>query len=309
MMKRILCLFGAALILTLSVFAAIEVPEPTDCFYVNDFANVLSEETVEYVAARAEFLEDKTGAQMVVVTVESTYDASSENYAYTLYNNWGIGDKAGNGFLLLLVMDRLGYWMMTGEAAESYLPAYELQQIADGDFLDCYDAGDTDGAVRYCMAQVLHVFSHHFFIDEYEAEEEPAESYGEDWYPAESLTGDYAGYGDYGGYESGYLPFSSGAGLGKARTIILLIIAYMILRSVLRNLGGGRRRGGAFFIPMFFRPSNFRGSNFTNNSFHSSGGSYHSSGGSFHSSGGHSSGGFSHHSGGGGHSRGGGVGR
>jgi len=60
-------------------------------FYVNDTANILSEDTKEYIMNMNQNLEKQTGAQIVVVTVKSLEGLSIEDYALKLarsYRNW-----------------------------------------------------------------------------------------------------------------------------------------------------------------------------------------------------------------------------
>lgn len=60
-------------------------------FFVNDTSNVLSSETKDYIIRMNKGLESQTGAQIVVVTVESLDGLSVEDYSLQLarsYRNW-----------------------------------------------------------------------------------------------------------------------------------------------------------------------------------------------------------------------------
>lgn len=95
----ILVLFGALF----SYPKAVNFPEPTKEFYISDFANVLSEETKNYVLNQSNALNEKTGAQVVVATVNSLEDKSIEDYAVDLFRKWGVGNKEKNNGLLILL--------------------------------------------------------------------------------------------------------------------------------------------------------------------------------------------------------------
>lgn len=82
---------------------ALNLPEPTHEFYISDLANVLSDETKEYVLNQSNALNEKTGAQIVVATVNSLEGSSIEEYAVDLFRNWGIGSKEKNNGLLILL--------------------------------------------------------------------------------------------------------------------------------------------------------------------------------------------------------------
>ena len=79
-MKRIFCLL-CALMLALCpacALAASSVIEPTEDFYVNDQANVLTEETEGLIVLNNDKLYAACGAQIVFVTVPTTGTASIE---------------------------------------------------------------------------------------------------------------------------------------------------------------------------------------------------------------------------------------
>ncbi|MBV1820026.1 hypothetical protein KUA25_18310, partial [Bacteroidales bacterium MSK.15.36] len=56
------------------VSAKDNLPKPTNLKYVNDYTNTLSLDAKEYVVSVGKELEDKTGAQSVVVIVNSLDD-------------------------------------------------------------------------------------------------------------------------------------------------------------------------------------------------------------------------------------------
>ena len=103
-----------------------KVVEPTAEFYVADYANVISDDTTKYIIEINDNLYEKTGAQIVVVTVDFLDGMDIENYAYTLFNEWGIGSSTyNNGVLILLVIGEDNYWMSCGSGLESELtPSY-----------------------------------------------------------------------------------------------------------------------------------------------------------------------------------------
>lgn len=104
--KLIALIFLILLVMPLSFAAA--YPKHTNDFFVNDFANVLPASAESELMANALALFEATGAQLVVVTVESLDGQDLESYARGLFNEWGIGDaKKKNGVLLLVsVSDR-----------------------------------------------------------------------------------------------------------------------------------------------------------------------------------------------------------
>lgn len=71
--------------------------------YVTDLSNVISPEAKSQLETLAAEVQQKTGAQMAVVTVDSLDGQTKEDYAADLYKHLGIGSKQDNRGVLLLV--------------------------------------------------------------------------------------------------------------------------------------------------------------------------------------------------------------
>jgi uncharacterized protein len=79
-----------------------KLPAPSN--YVNDFAHVLSPQVTDQTNALCLQLQQQAHAQLFVVTIQSLEDQPIEEFSNDLFQKWGIGDKATNrGILLLLV--------------------------------------------------------------------------------------------------------------------------------------------------------------------------------------------------------------
>lgn len=71
--------------------------------YVTDLAGVISTDTKARLESLCTELEQKTGAQMAIVTVASLDGESVETYAVDLFKQLGVGKKKDNRGVLLLV--------------------------------------------------------------------------------------------------------------------------------------------------------------------------------------------------------------
>jgi uncharacterized protein len=159
-------LFCALVLAALAPSAALaQAPGLKPQGYINDFAGVLSPAARERLAALATELDQKTKAQLAVVTVQSLNGQPIEDYSIALAEKWGIGSKkAGDtGVMLLLAVrdhqDRIevGYGIepvltdgMAGDILRSMVP-----DLRRGD----YDAAVTLGAVEIAsiIAKAKHV--------------------------------------------------------------------------------------------------------------------------------------------------------
>lgn len=107
------------------------VPEHTDAFYVNDFAGVIDLKAENYMVNYGVKLHQETGAQVVLVTVESTGGAAMEEYAKTLFNSWGIGEAdKDNGVLLLLSVKDDDYWVLQGDGLKAHSPTVRCRRFS-----------------------------------------------------------------------------------------------------------------------------------------------------------------------------------
>ena len=120
--------------------------------YVYDHAGVLSDSTMEHIDAMNTSLFAQTGAQILVVTVDSTDGEDIIDYAADLGNTYGVGSaERNNGVVMLLALDNISqsglmgdYCVVVGTGLESYaddfvsLQSYYLEEdFAAG----AYDAG------------------------------------------------------------------------------------------------------------------------------------------------------------------------
>ena len=106
--------------------------KPTERFYVNDFADVLSDETEQYIFDESVKLKNATSAQIVVVTVPNLEGKSVEEYSTELFRSYGIGDKEkNNGVLLLVSVGDRKLRIEVGYGLEGALPDAKAGRIRD----------------------------------------------------------------------------------------------------------------------------------------------------------------------------------
>lgn len=153
-----------ALLAAICCFAALLCPvsaavvSPDDVFYVYDGAQVLSEETEQYILNTNRELEGKTGAQIVVVTISSLEGRSLEEYATELFRQWGIGDsEKNNGVLLLCAVGDRQFRVEVGYGLEGDLPDGKTGRMQDAYIIpllqeDQFDAGIKNGYSAFLQA-------------------------------------------------------------------------------------------------------------------------------------------------------------
>jgi uncharacterized protein len=105
-----------------------EFPKPTG--YVDDFANVVDASTKNELATLCTEVDQKTNAQIAVVTVQTVGGSPIENYALRLFNEWGIGHKEDNrGLLILISLAEHKYRIQVGRGFETLFPNDRVAKI------------------------------------------------------------------------------------------------------------------------------------------------------------------------------------
>jgi uncharacterized protein len=191
--------------------------------YVNDFAHVLSGETVAELDDISKQLDDKAHAQVAVVTINSLDGSDVESYAHDLFQKWGIGAKATNrGVLILFAIKDHKYRTEVGYGLEPILPDGKVGGFGR-EAVPLLQQNDYNGAVRLVTRRVADVIASDAGIQlTGEAEQAP---------PRRSPSG----------------------GISVGGIILLILLLIIVLGTPLRsllwlllfsNLGGGYRGGG-----------------------------------------------------------------
>ncbi len=147
--KILLALVLAAALLTFFAPALAEVPSPMGDFYVLDQADVLSDETEGNIILNNDKLAEACGAQIVVVTVPTTGATEIADYAYKLFNTWGIGSaKENNGLLVLLVIDDDNYYVLQGKGLRTAFSSSTLANLNNTWLEPDFARKDYDAGIR-----------------------------------------------------------------------------------------------------------------------------------------------------------------
>ncbi len=132
-----------------TVFAQPKTSFPNYTAHVNDFANVVDANTKVQLETLLTNFENRTGAQIAIVTMQTIGEQPLEDYANGLYRAWGIGAKSGankdkGALLLVLTQDRrsrleVGYGLegdlpdgLAGEQLRRMRPYFQQQQWSQG---------------------------------------------------------------------------------------------------------------------------------------------------------------------------------
>lgn len=229
-----------ALALCLAVPAlAISIPQRPENQYVLDEAGVLSEETEQEIIDTNNALFEETGAQVVVVAVDFLGGEDIEDYAYTLFNSWGIGSvERNNGLLLLLAIGEDNYYAMSGYGLEDYFDGAKLKGMLNDYLEEDFAARDYDAGVEKFFSQAVSQVKTYYA------------NYTDEYTPGETDP-DYD-YDDDGQYEPS---FGERTGrffrnlLSVVGRVVGVVIVVAVLVMFFRGISGGG--GGGFWTGLF----------------------------------------------------------
>lgn len=156
-MKKYICFILSLIFLALPVVGWAQPtvpPAPKTSIYVQDYAKVLPEEVKAKINRAGTAVQQKTKAQLVVVTVDTLNGAPIEEYALEILRTWGIGDKElNNGVLVLVAVNDRKSRIEVGYGLEGALPDGKTGRVQDEFMLSYFKDGDySNGILNGYMA-------------------------------------------------------------------------------------------------------------------------------------------------------------
>ncbi|MBX4181555.1 TPM domain-containing protein [Candidatus Parcubacteria bacterium] len=124
--------------------------------YVNDFASILSPQTVTSLNQELTDFTKNTSAEISVVTIPSLgSDQTIETYATELFQKWGIGKaKEDNGVLLLISRDDREMRIEVGYGLEPVITDIESDHIINDVLVPAFQNGDYDAGVTSAVERI-----------------------------------------------------------------------------------------------------------------------------------------------------------
>ncbi len=134
-------LAAATALLTLPMAAAQLRPSPRN--HVDDGAGVIDRRTYQALDRYLTELEQKTGTQMIVLTIDSTAGVPISEYALNTAESWKLGQKGkDNGVLIVIAVKDRKYRIETGYGVEGVLPDGLCSRVADAHFKPNFRKGN-----------------------------------------------------------------------------------------------------------------------------------------------------------------------
>jgi uncharacterized membrane protein YgcG len=187
---------------------------------IQDGAQMFSAATVSQLDQEISAFTAQTGKQIVVVTVPSLNGKGLSDAAEAVFQQQNI-----NGMLIFIARDDRKDYLLPDAATAQFFPEPTIISIRQS-MESLFKAEDYDGGITAAVSGVLNVFRAH--LNSAPANGAPSGTYN---YPVAS-----------NGHQ--YIRRSSGGISHVFIWIILVVVGYMVLRSIFRAMSGPRYYGG-----------------------------------------------------------------
>ena len=143
----------ALVALCAATVAAQQIPPPQG--YVTDQAGAIDPPTKAKIEALAQELQQKTGAEIAVLTVRTTEPLDDFTYAMRVADAWKVGKKGEDtGVLVLVAVDDRKVRVVTGYGVEGVLPDGLVGNIQDTEMVPEFRAGRMGEGIWRGVAQM-----------------------------------------------------------------------------------------------------------------------------------------------------------
>jgi uncharacterized protein len=139
----------AALVLLAAPAQAKVVFPPRPAGYVADITGRLKPDTVSRLDADLAQYESRSGNEIGVAVIHSTFSNDISDYSTELFNQWAVGQAGrNNGVLLVIAVDDRRLRLEVGSGLSGVLSDDAAQSIVDREVVPRLKAGDLDGGVE-----------------------------------------------------------------------------------------------------------------------------------------------------------------
>lgn len=137
-----------------AVVARADLPMPSR--FVEDYANVINDSDEQSLNGILQELEQKTGAQYIVLTVETTGGMPIEQFAIELAEKWKLGQKGkDNGMLFVLAKNDRRYRFEVGYGLEGFITDQYCGRVGREVLVPYLKQGDFSRGIYQANLQIV----------------------------------------------------------------------------------------------------------------------------------------------------------
>ena len=157
MRRQVLNLVAVTLIISAPVavcYGKADLPMPRH--YVEDYANVINDSDEHSLNGILQELEQKTGAQYIILTVKTTEGVPIQQFSIELTDKWKLGQKGkDNGMLFVLAAADRKYWFNTGYGLEGFITDRYCGQVGRDVLVPYLKKGDYGKGIYQANLQIV----------------------------------------------------------------------------------------------------------------------------------------------------------
>lgn len=168
--------------LACSLFAQVP-PRPNPPRLVNDLAGIFTPQQVAVLEQRVVAFADSTSNQVAIVTLPELYGMDKAQMAYSIGEQWGIGQKKFDNGVVILIKPKIGnsrgeVFIATGYGLEGVLTDALSRRIIEKEMIPYFRTDDYYGGVVAALNTILPILSGEISSDEFANKGEDESSVG-----------------------------------------------------------------------------------------------------------------------------------
>ncbi len=166
MRRSVLNLVAAILIISAPVavcYGKADLPMPRH--HVEDYANVINDSDERSLNGILQELEQKTGAQYIILTVKTTEGVPIQQFSIELTDKWKLGQKGkDNGMLFVLAAADRKYWFNTGYGLEGFITDQYCGRVGREVLVPYLKKGDYGKGIYQANLQIVQKIAKQFGV-------------------------------------------------------------------------------------------------------------------------------------------------
>lgn len=171
--KKFLFKVGVIFLIILAAYSQVKhiktykgIPKQSELIYVNDFANVLSEDTKEYIIKFNEYLSSKKESpRIIVTTIDSFGGYMSYDYSIKMFNEYNVNQGLRkNGVLIIYSKKNDKFYVRTALTSTSSFMKNRFSYVQESG-LSLLNEGNIDGAVLNVFKNAGNLICSHYNYD------------------------------------------------------------------------------------------------------------------------------------------------
>lgn len=136
--------------------------------WVNDYANVFSQDQVSRLDQKLNSFEYRSSTQIFVVTIDDNDGYPASMLAPMIGEAWGVGQKGkDNGLLMLVDMQDRDVFISTGYGLEEYVPDAIAKRVVENEIIPNFKQGAYFEGIDAASDVLISLLEGKFTADEY----------------------------------------------------------------------------------------------------------------------------------------------